>query len=233
MRHNRDFNKLNRTAAHRKAMLANMVTSLFAEERIKTTTAKAKEAKSLAERMITFARRGDLSARRQVAKTVRDRDVLKKLFEEIAPRYATRPGGYTRILRLGNLRLGDGSKMAFLSLLGKDEEGRKKKKRPRKTYHKFEIPESPAAMGKPEAPESAVPAAEAATSGEGAAAEAPAAEAAVKTPEPEAQAKGEGAAPGAGEKGKKEKAAKGAEAPKAETVKKAKPAEAKPKKKKE
>ncbi|UCF05350.1 MAG: 50S ribosomal protein L17 [bacterium] len=144
MRHNRDGRKLNRTASHRKAMLRNMVTSLFARERINTTTAKAKEARRLAERMITFARRGDLSARRHVAKTVQDPDVLKKLFSEIAPRFADRPGGYTRVLKTG-VRRGDNAQTAILELLGEKEEGRKKKKIPRKKYHKVEIPESRAA----------------------------------------------------------------------------------------
>ncbi len=142
MRHNRDVKKLNRTASHRKAMLRNMVTSLFAAERIQTTTAKAKEARRVAERMITFARRGDLAARRHVARTVQNPRVLKKLFDEIAPRYTDRPGGYTRVLKLG-ARKGDGAKLAMLELLGKDDEGRKKKKKPRKTYHEVEVPKSP------------------------------------------------------------------------------------------
>ncbi|MCK4236457.1 MAG: 50S ribosomal protein L17, partial [Candidatus Krumholzibacteria bacterium] len=126
MRHNVDRRKLNRTASHRKAMLRNMVTSLFANERIRTTTAKAKEARRLAERMITFARRGDLSARRHVAKTLKDPEVLRKLFDEIAPRYVDRPGGYTRILKLG-VRKGDGARTAMIERVGEKDEGRKKK----------------------------------------------------------------------------------------------------------
>jgi len=109
MRHNQDHRKLGRTAAHRRAMLGNMVTSLFDKERIRTTEAKAKEARRLAERMITFARKQDLAARRRVARTVKDPDVLRKLFEEIAPRYAERPGGYTRLLKLGT-RKGDAAR---------------------------------------------------------------------------------------------------------------------------
>lgn len=169
MRHNRDGRKLGRTASHRKAMLKNMVTSLFAHERIQTTTEKAKEARRLAERMITFARRGDLSARRHVAKTVRDPDVLKKLFDDIAPRYVDRPGGYTRILKLG-ARKGDGARTAMLELIGKDDEGSKKKKKQRKKDRTIEIPKSPIAAAKEKAAEEAK-AAEAAETGE--AAEAP------------------------------------------------------------
>ncbi len=141
MRHNRDWRKLNRTASHRRAMLRNMVTSLFAEERIRTTSAKAKEARRVAERMITFARRGDLSARRHVAKTVNDPAVLKKLFDEIAPRYMERPGGYTRILKVG-IRRGDASQKAILELVG-SEEGRKKKGKARKKRQKVDVPAPP------------------------------------------------------------------------------------------
>jgi large subunit ribosomal protein L17 len=148
MRHNRDWRKLNRTASHRRAMLRNMVTSLFAVERIHTTTAKAREARRVAERMITFARRGDLSARRHVAKTVNDPAVLQKLFTEIAPRYVERPGGYTRILKLG-IRRGDAAQRVILELVGADEEGRKKNKKARKKRQKVEVPEKrPAAKGK-------------------------------------------------------------------------------------
>lgn len=144
MRHNCDRRNLNRTASHRKAMLSNMVTSLFKSERIKTTAAKAKETRRVAERMITFAKRGDLSAKRHVAKTVKEKEVLKKLFDEIGPRYADRQGGYTRILRLGS-RPGDNADMALLELLKADEKKRGKKKKPMKKYHKVDIPEDTAA----------------------------------------------------------------------------------------
>ena len=140
MRHRRDGRKLGRTAEHRKAMLANMVGSLFKHERIETTTPKAKEARRLAEKLITHARRGDLASRRHVARTIQDVEVLQKLFAEIAPRYINRPGGYTRIIRLGTVRVGDGGSKSILELLKKDEEGRKKKKTPRKTYHKIDMP---------------------------------------------------------------------------------------------
>lgn len=147
MRHHMDHRKLGRTAAHRKAMLSNMVTSLFERERITTTTAKAKEARRVAEKMITFARKGDLAARRHVARTVKDPVVLRKLFDDIAPRYVDRPGGYTRILKTG-VRKGDAAKTAILELVGKDEKPRGKKKSTRKTYHKVDIPESPVIAAK-------------------------------------------------------------------------------------
>ena len=151
MRHRQDHRKLNRTASHRKAMLRNMVTSLFDRERITTTTAKAKEASRLAEKMITFARRGDLAARRHVAKTVQNPKVLQKLFDEIGPRFADRNGGYTRVLKLG-IRRGDAAETALLELLKKDEKSRGKKKKPMKTYRKIDIPEDPViAAGKEKA----------------------------------------------------------------------------------
>lgn len=148
MRHNRDGRKLGRTASHRRALMRNMVTALFASERIETTAPKAKEARRVAERMITFARRGDLAARRHVAKTVQNPDVLKKLFDEIAPRYVDRPGGYTRVLKLGVRRKGDNAQRAILELIGKKDEGRKKKKQ-RKKYHKVDIPKAPVKAKKP------------------------------------------------------------------------------------
>jgi large subunit ribosomal protein L17 len=117
MRHNMSGRKLNRTTAHRKMLERNLVTALFEHERIQTTVVKAKVARSLAERLITFAKRGDLHARRQAARKVNDPQVLRKLFDEIAPRYAERPGGYTRILRLHGPRLGDGAELAILELV--------------------------------------------------------------------------------------------------------------------
>ena len=116
MRHRRATVKLGRTPAHRRAMLRNMVTSLFREERVVTTVPKAKEARRVAERMITFAKRGDLHARRQAARMVTDDEVLRKLFDEIAKRFVDRPGGYTRILRT-RFRAGDNADMSLLELL--------------------------------------------------------------------------------------------------------------------
>ena len=97
-------------------MLRNMATSLFRHERITTTTARAKELRPYAERLITLARRGDLHARRRVARRIADREILGKLFDDIGPRYAERPGGYTRILKLGS-RQGDAADMALIELV--------------------------------------------------------------------------------------------------------------------
>ena len=116
MRHGKKGRKLSRTASHRKATLRNMATSLFRHGRIETTTAKAKELRPFAERLITLARRGDLHARRLAAQKIQDRTVLGNLFDEIAPRYAERPGGYTRILKLGN-RKGDAAEMSLIELV--------------------------------------------------------------------------------------------------------------------
>ena len=116
MRHRKATVRLNRTASHRKAMFRNMVTSLFREERVQTTVPKAKEARRVAERLITFAKRGDLHARRQAGRVVQDPAVLKKLFDEIGPRFAERPGGYTRIMKTG-FRAGDNAPMSILELL--------------------------------------------------------------------------------------------------------------------
>ena len=116
MRHRKDHRKLSRTREHRKALLRNLTTSLFIHERIETTVVKAKEARRVAEHMITFAKRGDLAARRQVARYVHGDDVVKKLFDTIAPWYADRNGGYTRILKVGR-RLGDAGETAMLELV--------------------------------------------------------------------------------------------------------------------
>lgn len=116
MRHRAKGRQLSRTASHRKALLNNLATSLFAHGAIVTTTAKAKELRPFAERLITLARRGDLHARRLVARRITDRAVVARLFGEIGPRFASRPGGYTRILRLGH-RVGDGAETARIELL--------------------------------------------------------------------------------------------------------------------
>ena len=121
MRHRKDHRKLSRTASHRRAVLRNLVTALFQYERIETTVAKAKESRRLAERMITFAKRGDLAARRHVSRFVMRPDVTHKLFETIAPWYAERNGGYTRIVRIGR-RLGDAGETAYLELVKSTEQ---------------------------------------------------------------------------------------------------------------
>ena len=117
MRHQRNRHKLSRDSAHRKALLANLSKELIEHERIETTVAKAKAVKPEVEKLITLARRGDLHARRQaLAALGQDKFIVYKLFEEIAPRYAERPGGYTRILKLGP-RKSDSTEMVFLELV--------------------------------------------------------------------------------------------------------------------
>jgi large subunit ribosomal protein L17 len=116
MRHRKDHRRLGRKREHRHALLRNLVTALFQYERIETTVAKAKEARRLAERLITFGKRGDLAARRHVARYVMKPEVVSKLFATIAPWYAERSGGYTRIVRVGH-RLGDAGETAFLELV--------------------------------------------------------------------------------------------------------------------
>ena len=116
MRHRKKGRQLGRTASHRKAMLRNMAASLFRHDGLETTVAKAKELRPYAERLITLARRGDLHARRQVERYIKDRTVTGRLFGELGPRFASRPGGYTRIIKLGH-RVGDGAEMARIELL--------------------------------------------------------------------------------------------------------------------
>ena len=110
------YKKLGRNSAHRKSMLRNLVTDLFREGRITTTLDRAKEAGREAEKLITLAKRGDLDARRQVLAYVFDEDVVTKLFDEIAPEYAERNGGYTRVLKLGP-RQGDNAEVVYLELV--------------------------------------------------------------------------------------------------------------------
>ena len=128
MRHRVSFRKLSRTHEHRRALLRNLVTSLFLHERIETTVAKAKEARRVAERMITFAKRGDISARRHVDSYVFDPAATRKLFDTIAPWYAERQGGYTRIIRIGR-RLGDACEMAIFELVKTVEQKAEDRKR--------------------------------------------------------------------------------------------------------
>ena len=110
------YRKLGRPTAHRNLMLRNLVTDLLREGRISTTLFRAKEARRMAEKMITLGKRGDLHARRQALSYILDEDVVTKLFDEIAPKYADRNGGYTRILKLGP-RTGDNAEMAFIELV--------------------------------------------------------------------------------------------------------------------
>ena len=117
MNHRKTGRKLGRTSAHRKALFRNMVTSLLEHEQIRTTDAKAKELRGVAERMITLGKRGTLHARRQALRTVRSKDVTSKLFDELADRYRDRPGGYTRIMRMPGYRIGDGGTKALIELV--------------------------------------------------------------------------------------------------------------------
>ena len=126
MRHRVRGRKLGRTTAHRKALFRNQLTALFTHDRIITTLAKAKELRPLAERMVTLAGTGTLPARRKVLTMVPDKDVVRRLFDEIAPRFTDRPGGYTRVMRLGR-RHGDGAELAIIEFvdyeLAEHEEG--------------------------------------------------------------------------------------------------------------
>jgi len=116
MRHRKMGRKLGRTSAHRKALFSNQATALFEHGQIRTTLPKCKELRPVAEKLITLAKRGDLHARRQAAKTIHDHKVLQELFEELGPRYQDRNGGYTRIIR-GELRRGDAAQMAYIQLV--------------------------------------------------------------------------------------------------------------------
>jgi large subunit ribosomal protein L17 len=116
VRHHRSGKKLGRDAAHRKALYANLAGALIQHGRIKTTVTKAKAVRPIAEQMITLGRRGDLHARRQAMAYLRSQEVVHRLFAEVAPRFANRPGGYSRILRIGP-RPGDSAEMAFLELV--------------------------------------------------------------------------------------------------------------------
>jgi len=126
MRHRKKGNPLGRTYAHRRAMLRNLVTSLFDKNSVVTTVAKAKEGRRIAERMITYAKKGDLASRRQVLRIVQDPSTVKKLFEEIAPIHKGRSGGYTRIIPLER-RKGDGASTCLFELVGMKAELPKEK----------------------------------------------------------------------------------------------------------
>ena len=130
MRHRKNNVGLNRTAAHRKALLANLTTALVTHKKIVTTLPKARAARRYAEKLITFARRGDIAARREVLKKLHSRDVVKVLFDEIGPKFKDRPGGYTRIIKMDN-RHGDNAEMAILELVGfaSDDTAKKSKRK--------------------------------------------------------------------------------------------------------
>ena len=123
MRHRMSGRKLNRTSSHRKAMFSNMAASLLRHEQISTTLPKAKELRSIADKMITLGKRGDLHARRQAHSFLQDGEVVAKLFDSLAERYKDRPGGYTRVLKAG-FRYGDAAPMAVIELVDRDEDAK-------------------------------------------------------------------------------------------------------------
>ncbi|AFG36679.1 50S ribosomal protein L17 [Spirochaeta africana] len=131
MRHRVNYNPLSRTASHRKALHRSMVTSLFRHERIKTTKAKAKAIRRTAEKMITRAKVDSVHNRRMINRDIKDQEILNKLFTEIGPRFKQRPGGYTRILKLGP-RPGDAAEMVLLELVQEELQEKPKKKKPAK-----------------------------------------------------------------------------------------------------
>jgi len=124
MRHRKAGRRLCRTGGQRKALLGNLAMSLLDKERITTTLPRAKELRPFAEKLITTAKADTLHARRLVARVVRDKDILHKMFAQIAPRYAERPGGYTRILKLGKFRRGDDAELALIELVDRPAPGK-------------------------------------------------------------------------------------------------------------
>jgi len=164
MRHQKKTIKLGRKAEHRKALLANQVCSLIAHQRVKTTLAKAKAVRPLAEKMVTLGKRGSIHARRTAFATLRQKDAVKKLFDDIAQRSAERNGGYTRIVRLGR-RKSDSAQMAFLEWVdaaavvteaepAEEKKAKKKEAKPKAEEPKpepAEVAEAPAAEEKPAA----------------------------------------------------------------------------------
>ncbi len=147
MRHLKAGRKLNRTAAHRKALFRNLVTSLIEHEQVRTTDAKAKELRRIADRMVTLGKRGTLHARRQALSYIRSETVVKKLFDEVAGRFRERAGGYTRIVKLGH-RHGDAAAMSVIELTdrgeaAKAEAERKRERRQRRAEKKSAPPAAP------------------------------------------------------------------------------------------
>jgi large subunit ribosomal protein L17 len=131
MRHGKTGRRLGRTTSHREAMFRNLVTSFLNHEKITTTDAKAKEIRSVAEKMITLGKRGDLHALRQAASYIREKSVVTKLFTTIAPRYKDRPGGYTRIVKLG-VRQGDAAPVSIIELVEEEMKPKKVRQKPAK-----------------------------------------------------------------------------------------------------
>ncbi len=130
MRHGMAGRKLNRTSSHRKAMFANMAASLIEHEQIVTTLPKAKEIRPIVEKLVTLGKRGDLHARRQAISQIKDQDAVRKLFDSLASRYATRNGGYLRIMKAG-FRTGDNAPMAVIEFVDRDVDAKGAKDRAR------------------------------------------------------------------------------------------------------
>ena len=175
MRHGKSFRKLSRLSAHRKAMMRNMVTSLFEHEQIRTTDAKAKELRKVAERMIGLAKEGSLHSRRQALSYVRSKKTVHKLFAELGPRYAERAGGYLHINKLGP-RIGDGAPISMVALVSDEV----KKPRRRRRRRKSEAAAEAAPQAEQQAAEA--PAAEKAPAKKAKPVEAPAEEAQAEAP---------------------------------------------------
>ena len=135
MRHMNQGRKLNRTSAHRKALFRNLVLALLKHERIKTTDAKAKELRHFADRMVTLGKRGDLAARRLAFNFMQSRDAVKKLFDEIAPRFKERNGGYTRVVKFG-FRRGDAASLSIIEFTGVSEKAEAKKARKKRAQRR-------------------------------------------------------------------------------------------------
>ena len=185
MRHGKSFRKLSRLSAHRRAMMRNMVTSLLEHEQIRTTDAKAKELRKVAEHMITLGKDGSLHARRQALAYVRSKRTVAKLFSELAPRYADRSGGYLQINKLGP-RIGDGAPISVVTLIS--EEAKKPRRRRRRRSKPTQAEAKPQAAAAPSpAPEKEVKKAAPAPEEQAPEKQAqPADEAAAKEAEPEA-----------------------------------------------
>jgi len=158
MRHHRSGKKLGRDSAHRKALYSNLAGALIEHGRIKTTVTKAKAVKPYAEQMITLGRRGDLHARRQATAFLRSRDVVHKLFADVAPRFKDRPGGYARIVKLGP-RAGDAAEMAYLELVDDEYVAQQREERATAAPVVEDEPEAEEVADEPEA-EADEPAAE-------------------------------------------------------------------------
>ena len=141
MRHRVSGRKLNRTSSHRKAMFANMAAALIKHEQIRTTLPKAKDLRGVTDRLITLGKRGDLHARRQALAVLKDRTLTEKLFGTLAVRYASRRGGYTRVLRAG-FRYGDSAPMAVIELVDRDPDARGQDSGPTQDVEAVEAEES-------------------------------------------------------------------------------------------